>query len=276
MRVCLTALFLVPLFALGQEVDYTANPRTKIEYYLGAYNQADGSSSYSAQVLSFVEKLDRKRSSFSKTEEFLEYIFAKTHQRFLKHYTEYASFGETLNHGTYNCLTGTALYALILDHFDLDYQVIETNYHIFLLTNTGEGRVLFETTDPINGFVSDSQEIQRRINYYKENRIQQVESSKTYYHYKVDLYNVVNLDQMLGLLHYNLSIVAYNQQNLPAAIQHLSKAMELHNSPRIEEFSKIILLSVIESNLEASVKEKCLEHIQSLRKKQLVVTASTN
>lgn len=276
MRVCFATLFLLPILALGQASDYVAKTPTKIDYYLNLYNQADGSSSPTDQVLSFVEKLERKKPAFRQDNDFLEYLFIKTHQRFLKYFAEYASFGEMLDQRTYNCLTGTALYALLLDHFGIGYQIIETNYHIFLLAHTDQGTVLFETTDPTNGFVRDSDEIQKRIAQYRQNSIQKVKSTKTYYRYNVDLYNEVNLDQMLGLLHYNLSIVSYNQQKLPLSIHQLSKAMELYQSPRIEEFSRIILLSVMESNLEASVKEKCLKSIQSIRKKQFAVTASAN
>jgi len=276
MRVCLAAVFLIPILAIGQASDYITRPATKIDYYLNLYNRADGSSGSTHQVLSFAEKLEGKKLSFERNKDFLEYLFTKTHQRFLKHYTDYTSFGEMLSQGTYNCLTGTALYALLLDQVGIGYQIIETNYHIFLLAHTDEGSILFETTDPTNGFVSDSAEIEKRITHYRQNSIQKVKSNKTYYRYNFDLYNDVNLDQMLGLLHYNLSIVAYNQQELPTAIDHLSKAMELYQSPRIEEFSRIILLSVIESNLDASVKEKCLDNLQSIRKRQFAVTASVN
>ena len=79
---------------------------------------------------------------------------------------------------------------------------------------------------------------------------------------------------MSGLLHYNLSIEAYNQQNFQEAIHHLDKALDLYSSPRITEFSAILLLSVLESKLDESVKESYLKRIQAIRKKQLPVMAS--
>ena len=276
MRVCFTTLFLIPILALGQGHEYVAKPATKIEYYLNLYSQASGTSTATDKVLNFTEKLDHKKLSFKQSKDFLEFIFNKTHQRFLKHYTDYASFGEMLGQSKYNCLTATALYALMLDHFDVGYQIIETNYHIFLLAHTDQGTILFETTDPANGFVSDPVEIEKRISKYRENSIRKAKSTKIYYRYNFDLYNEVNLDQMLGLLHYNLSIVSYNKKDLPASIHQLTKALELYQSPRIEEFSRIIMLTVLESDLEASVKEKCLKDIQSIRKKQLDATASAN
>lgn len=276
MRVCLPALFLIPILVTGQGINPVAPSASKIDHYIKLYNQTDGTSSSTHKVLTFAEKLERKRPLFKQDKDFLEYLFNKTHQHFLKHYTDHASFGTMLDHGTYNCLTGTALYAILLDHFGIDFQIIETNYHIFLLAHMGHGSILFETTDPTAGFVSDSREIEKRITLYKQNSIQPVKSTKTYYRYNFDLYNEVNLDQMQGLLHYNLSVVAYNQQKLPVSIDQLGKAITLYQSPRIEEFSRLILLAVMESNLESALKEECIKGLQSMRNRHLAVTASVN
>ncbi len=145
-----------------------------------------------------------------------------------------------------------------------------------MLADTDEGRALFEATDPLHGFVTNPDEIEKRIQQYKQNIIQPAAAggNKKYYEYNVNLYQQVSLDQMSGLLHYNLSIEAYNQQNFQEAIHHLDKAMALYSSPRITEFSAILLLSVLESKLDESVKESYLKRIQAIRKKQLPVMAS--
>ncbi len=276
MKVELAILFLVPILAFGQEHSHFQRPVLRMDYYLNLYSEVDGSFSPTPKVLSFTKKLDQKKSSFRKDKDFLEYIFTQTHKRFLKHYTDYATFGETLNKQRYNCLTATALYALLLDHFGIEHQIIETNYHIFLLAETDQGMILIETTDPAYGFVSDAKEIERRINQYRQNSLQNEKPSKTYYRYNFDLYNEVSLDEIRGLLHYNLSILAFNQQKLPLSIDELTKATELYQSPRIEEFSRIILLSVIEGKMEAAEKESYLKRIRSIRNKQFAVTASAN
>jgi hypothetical protein len=226
-------------------------------------------------VLTLAEKLVQKKVSFKRTNDFLSYLFTITHQRLLKHYDENAGFGQLLTDNKYNCLTATALYALLLEHVGIDYNVIETNYHIFLLIQTNQGQVMFETTDAANGFVSDSKEIDSRIVQYREQSIQPIALNKAHYRYKVDLYKEVNLDEMLGLLHYNLSINAYNQHNLPMAIEQLALAVKLYHSPRMEEYTRVILYTVTESDFSNKVKESYLRSIQSLRESQLDITAST-
>jgi hypothetical protein len=270
-------LWLFPAVVFGRAITGPASaPEDKLAYYVNLYRSAGTSNKESDDLAVFVNKLEQKQSSFKRTSDFLEFIFNKTHQKFLKSFSEYASFPEMLDKGKYNCLTGTALYALLLDHFDIRYQIIETNYHIFLLAQTDNGSILFETTDPASGFVTNEKEIKNRIASYRQNSIQAAASSKTYYRYNFDLYKVVNLDEVLGLLHYNLAIVAFNAKDLAVTIDHLGKAMELYESPRIEEFSRIVLLTIMEGNLDPSEKERYLENIRALGRKRLIVTASRN
>jgi len=265
-------VFFLPFIAFGQGEETARTSR--LAYYFSLYTQAEGPTAVKVDAITdFAHKLEQKRTSFRNETDFLRYLFAKTHRQFLRTYVEQADFGD-LTERKYNCLSGTALYALLLDHFHVPFRVMETNYHIFVLATTAEGTVLFEATDPLNGFVDNGDAIRTRIEQYRENTPRSNLSSKTYYKYEANLYNEVNLDQLLGLMHYNLSIAAFNGHQLPAAVQHLGKALDLYASPRIEEFSRIMILSIIESNLDAAVKEKCLRNIQSLRKKQLAMTAS--
>jgi len=274
MRGIFILLFFAPILATGQST--ATNSPDRLEYYLNLYQHAEGNTRSVLPVLSLAEKLAEKKTSFKRTNDFLAYLFNTTHQRFLRHFDERAVFGQLLTDRTYNCLTATALYSLLLDYLDFDYKIIETNYHIFLVIQTDHGQVLFETTDPANGFVSNTEEITNRIVQYREHRIQQVASNKTHYRYKVDLYKEVNLDEMRGLLHYNLSINAYNQHNIQRAVEHFEQSLKWYHSPRMEEYLKIILLSVMESDLSEQVKETYLQNIQSLRKSQLNITASTH
>ena len=270
---CWAVIFFIPFMAFGQGQEIAQTSR--LTYYFSLYSQADGPATVDVDaVADFANKLEQKRTSFRKEKDFLEYLFVRTHRQFLKTFEEQSSFRDLTENKKYNCLSGTALYALLLDHFHIPYRIMETNYHIFVLATTAEGTVLLEATDPLHGFVDKDKVIEARIDQYKQNALRSGAPSKTYYKYEANLYNEVNLDQLLGLLHYNLSVVAFNAREFPVAVQHLGKALDLYASPRIEEFSRILILSVVGSDLDVSVKEKYLRSIQSLRKKQLAMTAS--
>jgi hypothetical protein len=154
--------------------------------------------------------------------------------------------------------------------------VIETNYHIFLIAHVGNTSILLETTDPINGFIDDEKEIEKKINTYKKNIIRETRADKSYYRYSFELYNKVDLDELLGLMHYNHAIQAYNNRQLPLVINHLDKAIERYASPRIEEFSKIVLLSVLESKMENAAKEECVRKLQSVRKRMMPIASASS
>jgi hypothetical protein len=271
----IVAIFFVPILGLAQD-QFAPASGNKVSAYFTAFSQAEGINSVSTEnIQGFIKKLESRRSSFRNDRNFLHYVFTKTHQKFLKNYREYATFTQLTSSGTYNCLTGTALYALILEQLSFKYQIIETNYHIFLLTDSQGGKILFEATDPLKGFASSQSEIEKRIESYKKNTFTQTAGDKIYYRFNTSLYNTITMDGILGLMHYNLAIEAYNTQDLPACVSHLDKAIKLYQSPRIEEFSKIIHLTILESKLELSVKESCLKKIQSIRRQKMPVVAST-
>lgn len=260
-------LFVLPSFAFGQE--YVSSQET-FDQSLQAFLATDKGSVRTDAFLSHIEKLQEKRLAAKTDEAFLRILFNKTHEKFLRHFDEYSSFAQLLNKGEYNCLSATAMYALLLHHFNIDHDIIETNYHIFILVNTDDSQILLETTDPIQGFVTDSKEIEKRINKYKENTFQK--GDKNYYRLSCALYKHVQLAELTGLLHYNLAVEAFNKHNLGSAIDHLDKATAIYCSPRMEELTRIVLLSVIESNDES--KEEHVRRIQILRKRNLNALAS--
>lgn len=278
MRVLMAFWIVFPLLAQSQGKIPSPNSDVdgKLAYYLAAYSRTDGTQVDTRHVQDFLERLKATQGSMRNEKEFLSYLFSKTHRKFLKSYADYVPFGETLRKGTYNCLTGTALYALLLDQLGIEFRIVETNYHIFLLAGSGDGKVLMEATDPANGFVTGDSRIEARIALYRKNIVERSGSSKHYFKYSAEVFNDVDLDELLGLLHYNLSVVAYNKRDLPETIDHLSEAMPLYQSARIEEFARLVQLTVIESKLEPSVKAQCLSEIEKLRRQQVNLTARTN
>lgn len=260
-------LFCLPLVGFTQG---EARVDNAFNQYLHQYLSIDKSQSVSTESIEkFVLKLESRRNSFKKEADFLQYTFNQTHRKFLKRYKQYCTFTELVDNGTYNCLTATALYALMLDRFQIDYKIVETNYHIFLLAKTEQGTILLETTDPLNGFINKANQIEKRLSVYKQNELLQTDKSKVMYAYHFNLYNSVDLNQMLGLMYYNLAIDAYNQQKIQSAVSYLDEAIVYYQSPRIDELSNIILLTLQQSKLEASVKKSYVQKVKAIQTRKL-------
>lgn len=272
----IVAIFFLPILAIAQVGQSVSFSNLRVSEYLQAYANVGGKKPASLdRTLYFLNMLSDKREKFKNEQTFLEHVFTKTHQRFLKQYKEYATFNELLLEGNYNCMTATALYALILEHLGFEYEIIETNYHIFLVAETAYGPVLLETTDPLQGFVTKNQEIERKISQYRQNTQVESNNNKTYYQYNVSLFNSIGLKSLHGLLYYNLAVDAYNKQDLLSTVDYLEKACLLYESQRLEEFSKIIVLTLLESKINTEIKENLLRRIQSIKDHQLRVVAST-
>jgi hypothetical protein len=269
-------IVIVLLLAIGGGTIYAQPMDTRINKYLYDFGQIGTIDGPLLDISDFTAKLEQKHSP-GNTIRFSKLLFNRTRQEFFRRYTQYATFSETLSNGKYNCLTGTALYALLLHHFGIDYTIIETNYHIFLLANTDDGQVLFEATDPINGFITDAKEISQRIEIYKRNTPQGLpEDGKKYYTFMTELYQPVSLRELQGLLHYNVSTEAYNNQNFSSAINHLDKALDLYNSPRIAEFTTVLMRAIVQSKFDVPSKELYISQLKSIRKKLPVMASSNN
>ena len=106
----------------------TSTALVRTNNYLNLFIKTDLYSRYSGQEINdFIIKLEEKKLSSKNDKEFLHYLFYKTHRKLLKQYTEYCPFDALIKDGTYNCLTGTALYAVLLNHFNFEFEVIKLN-----------------------------------------------------------------------------------------------------------------------------------------------------
>ncbi|MDH3710358.1 MAG: hypothetical protein OER04_10745 [Cyclobacteriaceae bacterium] len=80
----------------------------------------------------FVSKLEDRRSRYSNELDFLSYLYYKVHRKYLHRYHTPVSMNALFEKGRYCCLTGTALYALLFESLGMEYQIVETTYHIYL------------------------------------------------------------------------------------------------------------------------------------------------
>jgi hypothetical protein len=244
----------------------------RLEPYLATLPDAQV---YSTGLDEFVQKLDRRQANFRTEQQFLQYLFTRIHQTHLKRFQDYARITDLFSNGAYNCLTATILISTVLDYFEIDHEVIETNYHIFILARTKEGEVLIESTDAREGFVTSPEMISRRIALYRENSIQSTNSELSYYRFGFDLYNTVSQPELVGLLYYNQAIEAFNNQAIVESVSCLMQAGERYVSPRIEEFSELLLVAVHESKLRGEEKTRLKRTLQAIRYKALPAVASS-
>lgn len=204
--------------------------------------------------------LEHKRGRLS-DEDFLHLVFRESHRKFFRSYQPYAQFAQVLEEGKYDCLSATSFLSILLKRFDYDFKIIETNYHIFLLVETSKGQWLIESTDKLNGIVSDPVQIDKRISKYQSNDliVASSKADKIHYEFNLNLYQIVQPDQLPGLLYFNQAVIAYNENNLVDCAEKLDYARKIYESPRTAEFAVILVKSIAVSGLNDEVKRELIK-----------------
>ncbi|MDN5201590.1 hypothetical protein QQ008_09465 [Fulvivirgaceae bacterium BMA10] len=227
------------------------------------------SEKFKANFNEFVASLEEKRVKIGNDERFLNHLFYKVHRKYLKNYVEHSSFGDVFLNGNYDCLSGTALYALILDRLEIQYAIKETDYHVLLMVEINGKQFLLESTDPLSGLVSDKEKIIERIEKYLNREIgpnqnpSQVASEESYYQYSFIVYNDITLTQLAGLQYYNQAIASYNQQDLVNTLAQLEKCLVFYHSERIEEFLTLAVSAVVkDKSMDFKTKGNLIQRFQ--------------
>ena len=255
------AIFMTPLLALSQPKAFQHDGVAAYEF-LNRYLLTENMSASTQRFTKFVDRLAAK-SQAQNEQLLLHQLFVKTHGRFLSTFKQSATFYELFSNGNYNCLTATAVFGVALQRLGYEYSIVETTHHIFILVETDRGKVLLETTDPFKGFVTDAKVINERILHYKNARQNSENAKVVQYQFQTPVFNTVSLENIIGLLHFNLSVSAYNKNNLAAATQHLEEANAYYRSTRVIELSDVIALTLKEKNTyDAVLLMPRLQHIK--------------
>ncbi len=185
-------------------------------------------------------ELDAKASKKLDSLSLLRVIFQKTHQRLLKNYTQHSSFADLLESGAYDCVSGSAALGLLLHRYGYSYEVVETDYHVFIQVYLDGKTLILESTLPVGGMITAPSAVSNYLAaYLNEGKSVARNINEGLAGTKVDtsdntIFRKVNLSELAGLQHYNEAIVHFNQQEYRQAIDLLTKALALYPSERIE------------------------------------------
>jgi hypothetical protein len=236
---------------------------------------AQNPSAIMSRIDGFVSHLEKKRTKYS-DQDFLRLILRESYKKFFNTYKPYTQFSEVFESGNYDCLSATSFLTVVLEEFDFDYTIIETNYHIFLSVETDSGTVLLESTDRYNGIVTDPKQIDQRISSYRNNElfINPSQSDKDHYKYDLNFYQTVQPNQLPGLLYFNQAVIAYNNKDLVVCAAKLNQARKIYESPRTSEVAIILIKSIVDSNLNEELKRDLIRpFIKYLRNSRSVIAS---
>ncbi|GMQ25757.1 hypothetical protein Aoki45_24390 [Algoriphagus sp. oki45] len=205
------------------------------------FRAVQAKSEYSSDSwVELVEELDSKAQKSGDQLALLRQIFQKTHQRLLKKYEQHSSFNAMLSEGKYDCVSGSAALGLLLERYGFEFDIVETDYHVFLVVNLDGKKIVLESTLPVGGMITAPSEVQNYlIAYQPEKNAQRYSLNQTIAGPVVDYsdnstFRIVTLRELAGLQYYNDAIVHFNKQAYGKAVDQLSKAYLLYPSDRID------------------------------------------
>ncbi|MBL7931441.1 MAG: hypothetical protein JNL60_06050 [Bacteroidia bacterium] len=205
------------------------------------------------QIDEVVEYLKKETENLSEPKK-IKRIYEFVHKRFFKVYQHDNSFPDVFKNGEYNCVSGSAMYGIILHKMDIPYQIVEAPQHVFLFAYPLSHKILIETTSPKNGYLTFNDEyIQRFIKYLGENKlISQLEidsnSAKTLFEKYYFNKNGLTIQQLAAIQYANFASYHSEKSEYEKALVEIKKAYFLDPGERNAYIMQQILLQVASNN----------------------------
>jgi hypothetical protein len=176
------------------------------------------------------------------------------HKQFLKVYKLKNSFMDLFELGEYNCVSSTALYAIVFSKLNIPYQIRETPEHVYLVAYPNTSKVLIETTSPTKGYFQFNNSFVTSFvqNLYESKIITKEEFESTPPN---ELFNKhyftsesVTLLELSGLQYSNYAIFALDDNNLSQANEQCKKAYYLFKGEKHKYLLKSIVANMLDKN----------------------------
>jgi hypothetical protein len=194
-----------------------------------------------------IADLEKEKIGEKKLKKSAKIIFDRVHS-YLRLYKETAHFDQIFNDGIYNCLTASALYALILERLGIPYALIEMPTHVFVLLDPGGENIGLETTDPKEGvFRLDKSKIVAELRQQK--MISDEESrgktdEEVYDTYFKEAQIKINLNQLIGLAYHNFAVEKLNEKAFKSSVEYSEKSLFLYPN-EARQIIRMTCLSVL-------------------------------
>ncbi len=201
-------------------------------------------------ISDFRQLLEKKKFSSKNEEKKLKILFDQTHERFFEKYIGVSNFDEIFRTSEYNCVSATALYALILKGYGIPYQIKETPTHVYTVAYPYTKSIVLESTAPQSGYYSPgTKDIEQAVTslvqskYIKQSEVDKQGVLQVYNDF---FYSKDNIDirQLAGLQYYNEMIEYLQNEAYKPALNAARKSAMLYPSEKIEYLKSSIMASI--------------------------------
>jgi tetratricopeptide (TPR) repeat protein len=187
----------------------------------------------------YVTTLNSEKVLSKKNDKKVKLIYDDVHSAFLKKYELENRFEDIFLNGYYNCVSASALYALVFERLNIPYVIKEKPTHVYLIAYPSQERIIVETTTPAGGFVTINQQFKQ--SYVKILKDQKLITAQEYgtgninelfdrFYFGED--HDINLEQLIGIQYSNDGIYHLQNKNSLEAFQQFQKSYLFYPSER--------------------------------------------
>lgn len=221
---------------------FTDKSHNYIDLLLSTNNQINASQSelIQARINKLVDEIKVSNYQDKKPQKQIKGVYEKIHNTFLTKYEIENRFYEIFESGNYNCVTATALYAIIFEKLNIPYAIKEEPTHVYLVAYPDIHNILVETTTPAFGFLNFDQAFKNNfINNLKNQKIiskNEVDANTTEQLFNKYYFSTenINLEKLVGIHYMNDAIFLQEHENTKASFEQAEKAYLFYPSKRCQ------------------------------------------
>src|SRR6478736_3071625 len=217
----------------------------------------------SNKINSIVGDIQSSGMEKKKPDKKIKTVYEKVHNPLLKKYEMENRFHEIFSSGNYNCVTATALYALVFEDLEIPYEIKEEPTHVYLLGYPNKENIIVETTTPLFGYINFNPEFKTRyVSNLKKQKIIGSEDAdnKTEdelfnkYYFKNEK---ISLKELVGIHYMNDALFHRDHGKWKEGYNQLEKAYMFYPSQRCRYLLMIFGTEIV-SKEKLAPKEKSL------------------
>lgn len=202
----------------------------------------------SLEIQQLVDDLNPEKMARYSPKKKIKKIFKKIHADLLQQYEINNQFYSIFKNGNYNCVSSSMIYALVLDHFGIDYVITETPEHVYLISLFGDEQIILEGTDPQQGYIQLTPRLyQQQIEMLLAQKMiteKDLENQELLDRKLDSLFpsEYISMLQLVADQYYNQSVFDFNDGNFLSSYQNAKKAHYL--APRLTNDAMLVSVAL--------------------------------
>jgi tetratricopeptide (TPR) repeat protein len=192
------------------------------------------------QFNSRVSTLKSEKILSKKNDKKVKLIYDDVHAAFLRKYELENRFEDIFVNGFYNCVSASALYAMVFDQLKIPYVIKEKPTHVYIIAYPSQERIIVETTTPAGGSLAINPQFKQ--SYVKILRDQKLISASEYSTGNINaLFDKfyfgddknITLTELIGIQYSNDGIYNAQNKNYAEALTLFKKSYLFYPTDRV-------------------------------------------